>query len=101
MHPKEANDFDKWLHQEHLDVLAKIPGYRRTLGYKLGPKVPFSQGGDAVPGFLAIHELDGAVKAGPSEQLEKMNETKWMKEMLKDCEIFVARAWRLVKAEGN
>ncbi|KAJ9654157.1 hypothetical protein H2198_006776 [Neophaeococcomyces mojaviensis] len=40
MHPQDASDFDEWYRKEHLDLLSKIPGYRRCLRYKLGPPTP-------------------------------------------------------------
>lgn len=101
MHPRDAADFDRWYREEHLQMLSELPGYRRTLRYKLGPKVAFSKGEDIVPGFLALHEVDDVVKALKSEQLEKTNGTEWTKKVVADCEMFVARGWKLVKAEGQ
>lgn len=100
LHPKDAADFEKWYREEHLDMLSELPGYRRTLRYKLGPKIPFSKGPDVVPAFLAIHEVDDVLKALQSEQSEKTNGTEWTKKVLGDCEMIVARGWKLVQAEG-
>jgi hypothetical protein len=99
MHPKDAQDLDRWYREEHLDLLAKVPGYRRTLRYKIGPRTPL-MGEDVVPGFLAIHEVEDVGKALGSEEAVKMNETEWTKRVIGDCDIFVARGWRLVKAMG-
>ena len=53
MNPEDPEDFEKWYREEHLALLARLPGYHRSLRYKLGPKTPLTQG-ETQP-YLAIH----------------------------------------------
>ncbi|KAF2681310.1 hypothetical protein K458DRAFT_310096 [Lentithecium fluviatile CBS 122367] len=99
MHPNDAVDFDNWYREEHLQKLSKLPGYRRTLRYKLGPKTHLTKG-DVVPAFLAMHEIDDVVKALEGKELEETNGTEWTKKVLADCNIFFARGWKLVGTAG-
>lgn len=55
MNPSDEEDFEKWYREEHLNLLAKIPGYRRSLRYKIGPRTPLTQG-ETQP-YLAVHEV--------------------------------------------
>ncbi|KAJ4357459.1 uncharacterized protein N0V89_002034 [Didymosphaeria variabile] len=57
--PADPDDYDNWFRTEHIGQLAALPGYRRTLRYKLGPKTAWTKGED-VPLFLAIHEVEDA-----------------------------------------
>lgn len=98
MQPSNEADFHKWYHEEHLAMLSKIPGYRKSERYVLGPATPLTQG-ENPPRFLAIHELeslDGL--AGP--EIQAANETEWTVRMLKESSVFIPRTWRLVHEEG-
>jgi hypothetical protein len=55
MNPTNEADFEKWYREEHLEMLSKLPGYRRSLRYKIGPQNPLTQG-ETQP-YLAIHEV--------------------------------------------
>jgi hypothetical protein len=98
MEPANVEDFHKWYHEEHLDLLSKVPGYRKSSRYVLGPATPLTLG---EPGkYLAIHELDSMEGlAGP--EAKAANETEWTVRMLKESSIFIARIWKLVHGEGD
>ena len=55
MNPSDEEDFEKWYREEHLELLSKLPGYRRSLRYKIGPRSPLTKG-ETQP-YLAIHEV--------------------------------------------
>ena len=57
MDPKDEADYDAWYREEHLDVLHKVPGYRRSQRYKLGPPVE-DLTLEKAPPYVAIHEVD-------------------------------------------
>jgi hypothetical protein len=44
MNPEDPDDFEKWYREEHLELLSKLPGYQRSLRYKIGPRTPLTQG---------------------------------------------------------
>ena len=58
MNPENPEDFEKWYREEHLELLSKLPGYRRSLRYKIGPRTPLTQG-ETEP-YLAIHEVSAS-----------------------------------------
>lgn len=99
MQPRDPVDFDKWYREEHLHMLSKLPGYRRSLRYKLGPRTPLTEGDDP-PRFLAIHEVDDAVKALSGKEIEDVNATEWTKKNVSESDAFIARGWRLLHKEG-
>ena len=74
MNPEDPDDFEKWYREEHLGLLAKLPGYHRSLRYKIGPRTPLTQG-ETQP-YLAIHFVDD-VSAFGSKEAEVANTTPW------------------------
>lgn len=65
MNPTDHEDFEKWYREEHLDMLAKLPGYHRSLRYKIGPRTPLTQG--ETQSYLAIHFVEDASAFGSKE----------------------------------
>lgn len=55
MNPSDEQDFERWYREEHLHLLSKLPGYRRSTRWKIGPRTPLTQG-ETQP-YLAIHEV--------------------------------------------
>ncbi|KAJ7115935.1 hypothetical protein C8R44DRAFT_709417 [Mycena epipterygia] len=58
--PEEEDELNKWYDEEHMNLLAKIPGWKRGRRYKI---VEYKQRGELVADkpvskYLAIHELD-------------------------------------------
>lgn len=99
MHPKDPADHDKWYREEHLELLSKIPGYRRTVRYSAGAPTPMTKA-DPVPSALAIHEFEDAGKAFATKELAAASDTEWTKKHMKESDPYVARGWRLIASEG-
>jgi uncharacterized protein (TIGR02118 family) len=72
MNPQDEEDFEKWYREEHLELLSKLPGYHRSLRYKIGPRTPLTQG-DTEP-YLAIHFVND-VSAFSSAEADAANST--------------------------
>lgn len=89
MHPQDPADFEAWYRDEHLNMLSKLPGYRRSLRYKLGPKTPLTRD-ESPPAYLAIHEID-SVRCFGGKEAEAANSTPWTKKQLEESREFVAR----------
>lgn len=98
MHPKDIDDFEKWYREEHLNMLSKLPGYRRSLRYKLGPKTKLTKG-DFQPDYLAIHEIDDLSGFGGKEA-EAAITTPWTVKHIEDSEVVIVRGWKLLHTEG-
>ncbi|KAK5064437.1 hypothetical protein LTR84_000270 [Exophiala bonariae] len=98
MEPVDEADLDKWYQEEHLEMLSKMPGYRRSSRYVLGPKTPITLG---EPGrFLALHELDDLHAASFSEESAAANTTPWSVKHIQGSKVFIARGWELLHSEG-
>jgi hypothetical protein len=94
MSPTDEADFDAWYRKEHLDMLAKVPGYRCSKRYKFGPVVPVLSLNEA-PSYLAIHECDYLEGFGGQEAKE-LNETEWTVKHIKEAKVFIVRSWEKV-----
>ncbi|OCT54443.1 putative alpha/beta hydrolase [Cladophialophora carrionii] len=97
MDPVDEADFHKWYQDEHLDMLHKLPGYRRSSRYVIGPKTALMDG--EPPKYLAIHELDG-LAGMDSKELHAANDTPWTVKHVNDSKVFIARAWELLYSQG-
>lgn len=96
MEPKDEEDYNNFYQIEHLDMLHKVPGYRRTQRYKLGKLDP--NGGTPVeaPHYLAIHEWDD-LQALDGPELRKANASPNTKRILKNNRNLDVRGFKLVK----
>ena len=74
MNPEDPEDFEKWYREEHLKMLSKLPGYHRSLRYKIGPRTPLTQG-DTEP-YLALHFVND-VSTFETKEAEAANTTPW------------------------
>ena len=97
MNPSDPDDFEKWYREEHLNLLAKLPGYRRSLRFKIGPDTPLTK--TPPPKYLAIHYVDD-VSAFGGKEAEAANTTPWTVKHIEQSKPFIARGWKLIKAEG-
>ncbi|KAJ9622121.1 uncharacterized protein PV06_05805 [Exophiala oligosperma] len=99
MEPTAENeeDFDQWYRKEHLELLSKLPGYRRSLRYIVGPRTPVTQGDP--PRYLAIHEVDN-VHAFDGKEAEAANVTPWTVKHIAEAKVFIPRMWRKITEEG-
>jgi hypothetical protein len=96
--PSDDADYNAWYEEEHLDILHKIPEYRRSQRYMLGPKVGGATRGEP-PRYVAIHEVDD-VKGffeGPEFDAAWSELTK---RIVKDAKAFVVRGLEKIEAFG-
>jgi hypothetical protein len=98
MYPSDEADYDKWYREEHLDMMAKLSGYRRTLRYKLGPKTALTKDADP-PTYLALHEFDGFDALGTPEYAATI-ESEWTKKNVAASRVLIVRMWKKVHAQG-
>jgi len=92
------DDFNTWYKEEHLGLLAKVPGYKRSRRYKKGG--PLAEGQD-YPEYVAIHEFDGPESLTTPENAAA-SATEWAKKTLGEAQVFDVQVVGLVKDfEGN
>ncbi|KIW26512.1 hypothetical protein, variant [Cladophialophora immunda] len=97
MDPVDEPDFDKWYREEHLDMLHKLPGYRRSSRYVIGPKMALTEGDP--PKYLAIHEMND-LRGFIGKEADAANDTPWTVKHIKDSKTFIVRGWQLIYSQG-
>lgn len=97
MCPQDPDDFNRWYSEEHLPLVVRIPGYLRTLRYRIGPLTPVTE--EDVPTYLTVHEMED-LGGFASEEAKQSIETAWTKKQMAESRVFVSRGWRLVYSEG-
>jgi hypothetical protein len=97
MEPVDEADLDKWYREEHLDMLSKVPEYRRSLRCVLGPKTGYTEA--ETPRYLAIHEFDGSGGVGGKEA-EAANTTPWTVKHITGAKRMTVRCWKLIYSQG-
>ena len=97
MDPTDEADFEKWYREEHLDMLHKLPGYRRSSRYVIGPRTSLTHG--EPPKYLAIHEIDD-LRGFDGKEAEAANTTPWTVKHIETSKVFIPRGWELVHSQG-
>jgi hypothetical protein len=100
MHPQDEVDFERWYREEHLDMLHKVPGHRRSLRYVLGPKVPDLGDLTEAPKFLAVHEYDSLDAQKGSPEATAARHTPWAEKHISDSTMNAFRMFELLKPAG-
>ena len=97
METDDEAGLNKWYEEEHLELLSKLPGYRRSARYTLGPVSALSK--TKASKYLAIHELD-SLKGLESKEAETANTTPQSIKHITTSKVFIARGWELIHSEG-
>jgi len=98
LHPEDEADLDKWYREEHLAMIARHPGYRRSVRYRAGI-MEFGSPGTKVPPYLALHEFDNIDALG-GQVTKEANATEWTKKILGAAKVFNVRTFKLLGSEG-
>ena len=84
---ENEEDYCKWYKEEHIPLLAKVPGWLRTRRFvlkewnKLGTSVP--DGGTPPPKYLSVMELEH-LEGFQSEELKHATSTPWREKIVKE-----------------
>ncbi|KAJ7765399.1 hypothetical protein DFH07DRAFT_810439 [Mycena maculata] len=96
--PEGEDEFNRWYDEEHMDLLAKVPGWQRGRRFK---SVQFDQRGvladKPVFKYLAIHELDNNDFLQTPE-FKHATSTEWRDRVMKHC---VGRELRVFALHKN
>jgi hypothetical protein len=98
LEPEDEEDLDVFYRKEHFPLLAKVPGYRRGLRYKLGPKTLLTMGDP--PKFVALHELETTHRMKDSEEMATVTTTPWTLKTMAGVTYAEIRSFELIKAFG-
>ena len=92
-HQQGFTNVEQGYREEHLELRSKLPGYRRSLRYKLSKiQTPLTKGlgPEEVQPYLAIHEVDHVSAFGSKEAVEA-NTTPWTRRHIDESHPFIAR----------
>jgi len=98
MTPEGENELNKWYDEEHMNLLSKVPGWKRGRRFRL---VEFNQRGTLtdkpVFKYLALHELDNNDFLQTPE-FKLAISTEWRDRVMKHC---VGREMRIFELHRN
>ncbi|KAH9848163.1 hypothetical protein C2E23DRAFT_889400 [Lenzites betulinus] len=78
--PEGEAEFNRWYEEEHIPLLAKVPGWVRSRRFELesaGATGSEAKPGDAPPKYLAIHEWENPT-AFETAEFKAAVSTEWM-----------------------
>ncbi|KAI1791965.1 hypothetical protein LXA43DRAFT_888206 [Ganoderma leucocontextum] len=83
LHTFAEGEFCRWYDEEHIPLLARVPGWVRSRRYVLQGKLGDPDSSDRPPKFLAIHEW-ASLDALETKQYMRATNTPWRTEVLKE-----------------
>lgn len=101
--PADEDDYHKFYHEEHLGMLSKVPGYRRSQRYQLittrAEKDTRAKGPKNVPKFMAVHEFDH-LNALDGPELREADASPNTIRVFGNAKMVNIRGFKLVKGWG-
>ncbi|KAK3721575.1 hypothetical protein LTR37_003131 [Vermiconidia calcicola] len=94
--PSDDEDYHKFYEEEHLDLLHKVPGYRRSQRYKLARTL---QGPEGVPRFMVVHEFE-YLDALDGPELRHADSSPWVHKVFGNAKSVNVRGFRCVSSLG-
>ncbi|KAI1628309.1 hypothetical protein EDD37DRAFT_678474 [Exophiala viscosa] len=98
MEPNDDDDYDKFYRDEHLYMLSKVPGYRRSQRYQLVSSDHLSL--SSVPRFMAIHEFE-TLETTDGPELREADASPNTHRVIGNAKFVNIRGFRLVKTLGH
>jgi hypothetical protein len=95
--PADEQDYHDFYEKEHLDLLHKVPGYRRSQRYQLISSLP-EQPLDT-PRFMVIHEWDH-LDALDGPELRAADASPWVHKVFGNAKRVNVRGFKCVSSKG-
>ncbi|KAF2456053.1 hypothetical protein BDY21DRAFT_55168 [Lineolata rhizophorae] len=99
MSPADESTYHMFYEDEHLPLLTKVPGYRRTLRYEMGPRDPILTPKRDLPGFFVGHEYD-SLDGLAGEEMDAAMSTDLAKTVRMNSMAVIWRCWELIEGVG-
>ncbi|KAI0753153.1 hypothetical protein C8Q80DRAFT_1267583 [Daedaleopsis nitida] len=102
--PELEDDLNRWYREEHVGLLAKVPGWRRTRRFVLKDVGP-AKGSDAgkmaergrPPKYMAVHEWESPASFDTPE-FKHATSTPWRMRMFESADAWDRRFYKLMRA---
>ena len=95
--PSDEADYHKFYEEEHLDLLHKVPGYRRSQRYQLINLLQSDL--KDVPRFLVIHEFEH-LDALDGPELRHADSSPWVHKVFGNAKAVNVRGFKNVYRQG-
>ena len=101
--PEDAAELARWYAEEHLGLLARVPGWRRSRRFVLREHGPVRgtnatvAGTGAPPRFLAVHEWASMDGFGSAE-FARATSTEWRARMVQAAEVWERRTFKVLRS---
>ncbi|KAM5543029.1 hypothetical protein V8D89_003413 [Ganoderma adspersum] len=101
--PEVEDDLNRWYRDEHIPLLAKVPGWRRSRRYVLRDIGPASGTGAGAleekgrpPKYLAVHEWE-SLASFETEEFRHATSTPWRMRLFEGAEVWDRRLFRAMR----
>ena len=101
--PELEDDLNRWYREEHIPLLAKVPGWRRSRRYVLRDAGPASgTGAEEVrakgrpPKYLAVHEWE-SLESFETDEFRYATSTPWRMRLFESAEVWDRRLFRAMR----
>ncbi|KAF2432484.1 hypothetical protein EJ08DRAFT_630793 [Tothia fuscella] len=98
LEPEDEKDLDIFYREEHFPLLAKVPGYRKGIRYRLGPETGMTVGKPTT--FVALHELEKSHQMKDSKEMRAVTSTPWTLKTMSGVSFSSVRSYELVHSVG-
>ncbi|KAI9070279.1 hypothetical protein FKP32DRAFT_1586293 [Trametes sanguinea] len=100
--PGAEEEFNKWYDEEHIPLLAQVPGWVRSRRFVLVDAGAIGSEAEEgrPPKYLAIHEWEG-MEAFERPDFIAATETEWTKRVLQNVAVFERRRMTLLRTWEN
>ncbi|KAL7277765.1 hypothetical protein ACG7TL_008708 [Trametes sanguinea] len=100
--PELEDELNRWYAEEHIGLLAKVPGWRRSRRFVLREAGP-AKGTDAAkvvgrpPKYLAVHEWESPASF-ETREFKHATSTPWRMKMFESADTWEGRGFKLMRA---
>ena len=95
--PADDADYHKFYEEEHLDLLHKVPGYRRSQRYELVHVIKSDL--KDIPRFLVVHEFEH-LDALDGPELRHADSSPWVHKVFGNAKAVNVRGFKCVYSQG-
>ena len=94
--PADDQDYHDFYEKEHLDLLHKVPGYRKSQRYQLSD--PIKAPADT-PRFMVVHEFEH-LDALDGPELRHADASPWVHKVFGNAKAVNVRGFKCVYSQG-
>lgn len=96
--PENEEDLNRWYEEEHMALIAKVPGWVRTRRCVLVSSAAMGSEakGEKPAKFLALHEMEDMSVLETSDEFKAAAGTEWSKKVISNATVFHVRMFKVL-----